>query len=64
MEYLAVDDRRLYGMTDKTGVYLLVNGAWEQIVSETPDDVTSFAVDGNIVYVGTMQRGMLHYVVE
>ena len=64
MEYLAVDDRRLFGMTDKTGVYLLVNGTWEQIVSETPDDVTSLAVDGNIVYVGTMQRGMLHYVVE
>ncbi len=64
MEYLAVDDRRLFGMTEKTGVYLLVNGTWEQVVSETPEKVTSLAVDGNIVYVGTMQRGMLHYVLE
>lgn len=64
MEYLAVDGRRLFGMTEKTGVYLLVNGTWEQVVSETPERVTSLAVDGNIVYVGTMQRGMLHYVLE
>ena len=64
MEYLAVDGRRLFGMTDKTGVYLLVNDTWEQVVSETPESVTSLAVDGNIVYVGTMQRGMLHYVLE
>ncbi len=64
MEYLAVDGRRLFGMTDKTGVYLLVNGTWEQIVSDTPERFTSLDVDGNTVYVSTMQRGMLHYVFE
>ncbi len=64
LEYLTVDNRRLFGMTDKTGVYLLVNGTWEQVVSETPERATSFAVDGNILYVSAMKRGMLHYVLE
>ena len=61
MEYLAVDDKWLCGITENTGVYLLVNGTWEQIVSEMPDKVTSLAIDGNTLYVGTMKRGMLHY---
>ncbi len=61
MEHLAVDDKWLCGITEKTGVYLLVNGTWEQIVSEIPDKVTSLAIDGNTVYVGTWKRGMLHY---
>ena len=62
MEYLAVDGKWLYGITEKTGVYLLVNDTWEQIVSETPDKVTSLAVHGDTLYVGTQERGMLHFV--
>ncbi len=62
MEYLAVDGKWLYGITEKTGVYLLVNDTWEQIVSETPDKVTSLAVHGDTLYVGTQELGMLHFV--
>ena len=61
MEYLAVDDKWLCGITENTGVYLLVNGTWEQIVSDMPEKITSLAIDGNTLYVGTMKRGMLHY---
>ncbi len=61
MEHLAVDDKWLCGITENTGIYLLVNDTWEQIVSEILDKVTSLAIDGNTLYVGTLKRGMLHY---
>ena len=64
MEHLAVDGNWLCGITDNTGVYLLVNDTWEQIVSETPEKYTSLAIDGNTLYVGTQKRGMLHYVLD
>ena len=64
MEHLAVDGNWLYGITEKTGVYLLVNGTWELIVSEIPEKITSLAVDGGTLYVGTQKRGMLHYVLD
>ena len=64
MEYLAVDGTSLYGVTKNTGIYLMENGTWKQVVSEIPAGVTSLAVDGNILYVGTQNNGMLHYTVE
>ncbi len=64
MDHMAVDGNWLCGITEDTGVYLLVNGTWEQIVSETPDKFTSLAIDGNTLYVGTQKRGMLHYVLD
>ncbi len=64
MEYLAVDGAMVCGITEKTGVYLLVNGTWEQIVSETPENITSLAVHGDTLYVGTQKRDMLHYVLS
>ena len=64
MEHLAVDGITLYGVTEKTGIYRLKNGTWEQVVSEIPDDVTSLAVDGNTLYVGTQRNGMLHFNLE
>ena len=64
MEHLAVDGITLYGVTKKTGIYRLESGTWKQIVSEMPDSVTSLAVDGNTLYVGTQNRGMLHFNLE
>ena len=64
MERLAVDDKTLYGATNESGIYCLENGTWEQIVSEIPDNITSLAVHGNTFYVGTPDRGMLHFTLE
>ena len=64
MEHLAVDDTTVYGVTKDTGIYRLESETWEQIVSEIPDGVTSLAVDGNTLYVGTQSNGMLHYNLE
>ena len=64
MEQLAAEGTMLYGITEKTGIYRLESGTWKQIVSEIPDKVTSLAVDGNTLYVGTQNRGMLHFNLE
>jgi len=64
MERLTADGTILYGVTKGTGFYRLENGIWEQIISEIPDDVTSLAVDGNTLYVGTKNSGMLHFTLE
>ena len=64
MEHLANDGNILYGVTEKSGIYRLENGSWNQIISEIPGDITSLAVDGNTLYVGTRNQGMLHYTFE
>ena len=62
IERLAVDGTTLYGVS-KTGVYRLENenDTWKQVVSEVPERVTSLAVDGNVLYVGTWNSGVLHF---
>ena len=64
MEKLTVDGITLYGVTEKTGIYRLESGTWKQIVSEIPDDVNSLAVNGDTLYVGTKNSGMLHFNLE
>ena len=64
MEHLAVNGTTLYGVTKKTGAYRLESGTWEQIISEIPDSVTSLAVDGDTLYVGTEYNEMLHFNLE
>ena len=61
MEQLAADSTKLYGVTKGTGIYRLENDTWHQIVSEIPEKITSLAVDGNTLSVGTQEQGMLHY---
>ena len=62
IERLAVDGTTLYGVS-KTGVYRLenANDVWKQISSEVPERVSSLAVDGNVLYVGTWNNGVLHF---
>ena len=60
MEHLAVDGTRIYGIS-KTAVYQLENGMWKEVASEVPERVSSLAVDGNVLYVGTQGSGVLHF---
>ncbi len=64
MNKLAVDSTTLYGVSKRTGVYRLESGTWKQIVSEVPIRVNSLVVDGNTLYVGIQERGMLHFNLE
>ena len=59
---LSVDGTTLYGVS-KTGAYRLesANGAWKEVASDVPERVTSLAVDGNVLYVGTRGSGVLHF---
>ena len=57
---LAVDGTNVYGVS-KSGVHLLENGTWKEVASEVPEGVISFAVDRNVVYVGTHGSGVLHF---
>ena len=63
IEQLVVDGTKVYGVS-KSGVYQLENGTWKEIASEMPDSVSSLAVDGNVLYVGTQNSGMLHFNLE
>ena len=57
---LAVDGTKVYGVS-KSGVHRLENNMWKEVVSEIPNSVTSLAVDGSVLYVGTQDSGMLHF---
>ena len=57
---LAVDGTRIYGVS-KTAVYQLENSTWKEVASEVPERVSSLAVDGNVLYVGTQGSGVLHF---
>ena len=61
MDVLTVDGTILFGITKDTGIYCLENDTWNQIVSKIPEKITSLAVDGNTLYVGTQYQGMFHY---
>ncbi len=62
MEQLAVDGTDVYGVS-KAGVYRLASDSdsWDQVAPEIQDDVTSLAVDGDVLYVGTESRGLLYF---
>ncbi len=77
MDKLAVNGKTLYGITKMTptfpriAIFRLGDGTWNQIISEIPylyplgsDLITSFAVVGNTLYVGTERNGMLHFNLE
>ncbi len=74
MEQLAVDGTTLYGITQKTDLYILESdtGTWKQIITEIPEgaimDVTangtSLIVAGSNLYLGTIFEGILHLTLE
>ena len=59
---LAVDGTTLYGIS-KTGVYRSENenDVWKQVASGIAGRVTSLAVDGDVLYVGTQNSGVLYF---
>ncbi len=65
MERLAVDGTNVYGVSEKR-IYRLESddSVWKQITPEVSDSVTSLAVDGDVLYVGTQSSGMLHFTVN
>ena len=62
MDRIAVNGALAYGVCD-SGVYQVDNqtNAWEQIAPELPHTATSFAIAGDIFYIGTKQNGVLGF---
>ena len=62
MERFAIDGTTLYG-TSEQWVYQFKesSGVWQQVAPEIPMLITSLAVDGNVLYVGTIGTGLLRF---
>ena len=65
MKKLAVDGTTVYGTTGQYVYQLKENASvWKQVTPEIPDTVLSFAVDGNVLYVGTSSSGVLRFTLD
>ena len=67
MEKIAVDGTTVYGAPQQQKqIYELKenSGTWESVTPEIPSPVTSFAVGGNVLYVGTTEHGVFRYEVR
>ena len=65
IERFAVDGTTLYG-TSEGQVYQLKksSGMWQQVAPEIPMPITSLAVEGNVLYVGTYGSGVLRFTLD
>ena len=68
IERFAVDGTTLYG-TSEGQVYQLKEmkesfGMWQQVAPEIPMPITSLAVEGNVLYVGTRGSGVLRFTLD
>ncbi len=65
MERLAAEGMTVYGTTGQYVYQLKENASrWKQVTPEIPDLVLSFAVDDNVLYVGTSTSGVLRFTLD
>ena len=65
IERLAIEGTTVYGTNQKWVYQLKANtNTWQQVTPEVPVRVTSLAVDGNTLYVGTTGRGVLRFTLD
>lgn len=62
---LAVEGVTVYGHAEQY-VYRLEKDSnmWKQATPEIPSDITALVVDGNTLYVGTVNRGVLRFTLD
>ena len=66
IEKMAVDSTTVYGAPQQQKqIYQLKQNSqtWEPVTPEIPSPVTSFAVGGNVLYVGTVGHGVFRYAI-
>ncbi len=65
IEKMAVDGTTVYGATWQQIYQLKENSSrWEKITPEVPSEISSLTVDGNTLYVGTTDRGVLRFTLD
>ena len=64
-EKLTVAGTTVYGIVGQH-VYQLKEDSdtWKRVTPEIPDSVLSFAIDGNVLYVGTLSSGVLRFTLD
>ena len=65
IDKLAVDGTTVYGICNQR-VYQVKENAdiWQQVTPEIPVPVNSLAVDGSVLYVGTLGSGVLRFTLD
>ena len=65
IERFAVDGTTLYGTSERQ-VYRFNEGTgvWQQVAPEIPMPITSLAIEGNVLYVGTRGSGVLRFTLD
>jgi len=65
IDQFAVDGTIVYGATKQQVYQLKANsGTWKQVTPEIPNPVSSLAVAGDTLYVGTFGRGVLRFAFD
>ena len=65
IERFVVDGTTLYGTSERHVYRFKENtGVWEQVAPEIPMPITSLAVEGNVLYVGTNGSGVLRFKLD
>ncbi len=65
IEKMTVDGTTVYGATWQQIYQLKENSSrWEQVTPEVPSEISSLAVDGSTLYVGTTDRGVLRFTLD
>ena len=65
IDRLAVEGTTMYGQSEQVVYQLKENSnTWKQAASEIPGVVSSLVVDGNMLYVGTLNRGVLRFKLD
>ena len=65
IEKMAVDGTTVYGATEQQIYQLKENSSIaEQVTPEVPSEISSLAVDGNTLYVGTPGHGVLRFMLD
>ena len=65
IEKIVVDGTKVYGTSGQYVYQLKENSdTWKRVTPEIPDTVLSFAVDGNVLYVGTSSSGVLRFTLD
>ena len=65
VEKLAADGTTVYGATEKRVYQFKANtGAWKQVTPEVPGTITSLTIDGDTLYIGALDRGVLRFALD
>ena len=65
IERFAVDGTTVYGTSEQRVYQFKENsGVWQQVAPEIPVPITSLAVDGSVLYVGTAGSGVLRFTLD